>query len=60
LTGAVALVVATEWPEFQKLRPEDFIKNMKQPILIDGRRIYDPQVFGEKMKYVALGLGQPI
>jgi len=24
----------------QKLKPEDFTKNMRQPIVIDGRRIY--------------------
>jgi UDPglucose 6-dehydrogenase len=50
-------VLVTEWPEFKKLTPEDFIKNMKQPVLIDGRRIYDPETFGKKMRFVALGLG---
>jgi UDPglucose 6-dehydrogenase len=60
LHEADCCILVTEWPEFQKLTPEDFVKNMKQPILIDGRRIYDPQVFGKKMKFVALGLGQPI
>jgi UDPglucose 6-dehydrogenase len=60
LQKADCCILVTEWPEFQKLTPQDFIKNMKQPILIDGRRIYDPQVFGKKMKFIALGLGQPI
>ena len=30
---------------------------MKQPILIDGRRIYNPETFREKMKFAAIGLG---
>jgi len=42
----------------QKLTPEDFTKNMKQPILIDGRRIYNPETFKTTMKFVALGLGK--
>jgi UDPglucose 6-dehydrogenase len=57
LKDADCSILVTEWPEFKKLTPEDFTKNMKQPILIDGRRIYDPQMFAKKMKFVALGLG---
>jgi hypothetical protein len=30
---------------------------MKQPILIDGRRIYNPEEFGKKLKFAAIGLG---
>jgi hypothetical protein len=30
---------------------------MKQPILIDGRRIYDPKEFGRELKFMAVGLG---
>jgi len=50
-------ILATEWEEFKKLTPEDFIQNMKQPILIDGRRIYNPEEFGKKLKFAAIGLG---
>ncbi len=57
LKEADCCVLVTEWPEFKKLTPEDFIRNMKQPVLIDGRRIYDPETFGKKMRFVALGLG---
>jgi hypothetical protein len=31
---------------------------MKQPNLIDGRRIYNPQEFSQKMKFKAIGLGK--
>jgi UDPglucose 6-dehydrogenase len=57
INGADACIVVTEWEEFKKLTPEDFIKNMKQPILIDGRRIYSAEKFRNKMKFIALGLG---
>ncbi len=39
VTGAAAVVLATEWPEFRKLRGEDFTRNMK------GRLILDPTAF---------------
>ncbi len=57
LKDSDACIIVTEWEEFKKLTPEDFIKNMKQPILIDGRRIYNPETFKTKMRFVALGLG---
>ncbi|MGD6806055.1 MAG: UDP binding domain-containing protein, partial [Candidatus Bathyarchaeia archaeon] len=51
-------ILVTEWPEFTKLTPEDFVKSMKQPVLIDGRRIYDPEKYGKKLQFYAVGLGQ--
>jgi len=47
LQGADALVVATEWNEFRK---PDFglMKNlMRQPVLFDGRNVYDPRKMQE-------------
>jgi UDPglucose 6-dehydrogenase len=57
LKGADCCVLVTEWDEFKKLKPDDFIKNMRQPVLVDGRRIYDPAVFSQKMRFRAIGLG---
>jgi UDPglucose 6-dehydrogenase len=58
INGADACIVVTEWEEFKKLTPEDFTKNMKHPILIDGRRIFNPETFKTKLQFVALGLGK--
>jgi UDPglucose 6-dehydrogenase len=58
LKDAECCILATEWSEFKKLGPEDFIRSMKQPILIDGRRIFDPEKFRGKMKFCAFGLGR--
>ena len=57
LENAECCILVTEWDEFRKLEPEDFIKKMKRPFLIDGRRIYNPELFGEKLKFAAIGLG---
>lgn len=48
LTGVDAAIVVTSWPEYVKLSPEFFKKHMQQPIVIDGRRIYDKKSFLEK------------
>lgn len=48
LQGADALIVVTEWNEFRK---PDFglMKNlMRQPVIFDGRNIYDPKKMTER------------
>ena len=59
LEGADALVVVTDWNEY---RHPDFAKiksTLKQPIVVDGRNLYDPQ----KMRalgftYLSIGRGR--
>ena len=58
LKDADCCILVTEWEEFKKLTPENFKAKMKQPTLIDGRRIYDPELFKNKMKFAAIGLGK--
>jgi UDPglucose 6-dehydrogenase len=57
LKNADCCIIVTEWDEFKKLKPEDFTGNMRQPILIDGRRVYSPEEFSQKLKFAAIGLG---
>lgn len=56
LEGADALVIVTEWKEF---RSPDFgaIKALlKQPLIFDGRNLYDPKmVRGLGLEYLAIG-----
>lgn len=40
--GCDALVIATEWPEFQQLDLERIRKSLTHPILFDGRNLFDP------------------
>jgi UDPglucose 6-dehydrogenase len=57
IRDADCAIVVTEWPEFSKLKPEDFTSRMKNPVLVDGRRIYNPEEFSRKLKYAAIGVG---
>ena len=58
LENADCCMLVTEWEEFKKLQPEHFRKLMRIPLLIDGRRIYDPKEFSVKLKFKAIGLGK--
>jgi UDPglucose 6-dehydrogenase len=57
LKNADCCILVTEWGEFKKLTPEDYVGNMTKPVLIDGRRIYDPQLFSKRVVFRAIGLG---
>jgi UDPglucose 6-dehydrogenase len=58
LKDADCCILVTEWQEFKKLKPEDFTQNMRQPILIDGRKIYNSEEYCQKLEFEAIGLGQ--
>jgi ADP-ribose pyrophosphatase YjhB (NUDIX family) len=57
IRDADCAIVVTEWPEFSKLKPEDFTSRMRNPVLVDGRRVYNPEEFSRKLKYTAIGVG---
>ncbi len=42
LDGADALAIMTEWSEFRNLDFADVKARLKQPIIFDGRNLYDP------------------
>jgi UDPglucose 6-dehydrogenase len=43
-TGADALLILTEWEEFAHLDLARLSQELKYPIVIDGRNLYDPEV----------------
>src|ERR1700677_1925861 len=43
-TGADALLILTEWEEFANLDLNRLNNELKYPIVIDGRNLYDPEV----------------
>ncbi len=58
LKGANALLVATEWNEFR--RPDfDRVKALlKEPVIFDGRNIYDPAIMAARgFTYYGIGRG---
>ena len=61
LENADALVICTEWPIFRA--PDyDYIKSqLKQPLIFDGRNLYDPMIMREKgFIYYGIGRGESI
>jgi len=51
-------MVITEWNEFKQLDLERVRKLMKQPVLFDGRNIYDPEVMKRQgFRYRGFGRG---
>lgn len=55
--GADALVIATPWNEFKHLDMERIKSALKNPILLDGRNLYDPQKMIE-MGFTYRGVGR--
>ena len=52
-----ALIVVTEWDEFRNLDMRAVKVLLKQPIVIDGRNIYDPEEMKE-LGFTYLGIGR--
>jgi len=52
LSNSDACIIATEWPEFEDSR---IYRNMSGRIILDGRRILDPNSLPSDFKYVAIG-----
>ena len=61
LQGADALVVVTEWKEFRNPDFDAIKAALKQPLIFDGRNIYDPKLMQlHGLDYRGIGRpGQP-
>jgi UDPglucose 6-dehydrogenase len=56
LHGATALLILTEWNEFRRPDFERIKKLLKQPVIFDGRNIYDPSDLRRSgFKYYSIG-----
>ena len=56
LDGADALVIATEWKEFRSPDFGEMKRRLKQPLVFDGRNLYDPaQMRTAGIEYFAIG-----
>ena len=54
--GADALLILTEWEEFATLDLNRLRQELKFPIVIDGRNLYDPEVMSEQgFTYYSVG-----
>jgi UDPglucose 6-dehydrogenase len=60
LEGAEALAIVTEWNEFRNANFELMQRTMKQPVIFDGRNLYDPaRMQAQGFTYSGVGLLVP-
>jgi len=56
LDGADALAIVTEWLSFRNPDFQRMTSLMKQPIIVDGRNLYDPKRMAERgFRYASIG-----
>lgn len=56
LAGADALLIVTEWTEFRSPDFDRMRQTMRQPVIFDGRNLYDPAVMrGHGFEYRGIG-----
>jgi UDPglucose 6-dehydrogenase len=56
LDGADALVIITEWKEFKSPDFDDIKSKLKQPVVIDGRNLYEPALLDAMgIEYIGIG-----
>ncbi len=59
LEGADALAICTEWQEFRSPDLQQFKSSLKQPVVFDGRNLYDPQLMkNHGIRYYGIGRGE--
>jgi UDPglucose 6-dehydrogenase len=58
--GADALIVVTEWREFRSPDYDELLSRLRQPVIIDGRNLYEPELMAELgFDYAGIGRAQP-
>ena len=58
LVGCDALVIVTEWKEFKSPSFEDMRSSLKNPLVFDGRNLYDPALVQSMgIEYFGIGRG---
>ena len=56
LSGADLAIITTEWPDYRKLHPEDFIDAMRQPQIIDQNWFLSSLLANDqRITYIATG-----
>ena len=56
--GADALIVVTEWQEFRSPDFDELRRRMRQPLVFDGRNLYEPDVVrAAGFEHVSIGRG---
>jgi UDPglucose 6-dehydrogenase len=55
-TGAVCLVICTDWEEFRAANLQRLRASLAAPVVVDGRNLFDPETLREHgFRYVSVG-----
>jgi UDPglucose 6-dehydrogenase len=57
--GADALAIVTEWKQFRSPNFAKLKKTLKQPVIVDGRNLYDP-VLMKRQGFTYFSIGRPV
>lgn len=58
LDGANVCFLLTDWPEIKGIAPEAFVRQMRAPLVYDGRNMFDPRVMQDAgVEYYSIGRG---
>ena len=61
LPGADALVIVTDWNEYRNPDFNRIKKGLREPVIIDGRNLYDPERMRELgIRYYSIGRPTPV
>lgn len=56
LSGSTALVVATEWPAYRSVGPDEVVAAMRSPLVVDPNRFLAATLGGDpRIRYAAVG-----
>ncbi len=57
VAGCDAVILATEWNEFKNIDLNRVKESMKQPVVVDGRNLYDPDLM-RRHGFIYRGMGR--
>ena len=60
LEGADLCLIFTEWPEVKAMDPEDFVRLMKNAVVIDGRNCFDSKIMRDVKGIVYDSIGRAV
>lgn len=57
LQDADAAIIVTAWPQFAQLTGKRLKGLMRNPVVIDGRRLLSGEALGPDIQYLGIGIG---
>ena len=59
LDGGHAAIVCTEWQQVRDLDPQDYVRLLAYPVVVDGRNVHDPDLMEDAgIRYHGIGRGR--